>query len=291
MKRLLREPLLHFIVLGAGLFALYRSVGDAEVVEPARIVVTPEQIQHWAATFEQAWQRPPTDKELEDVVNDQVETEVLSREAMSLGLHENDPMIDMRLRQKMEFLAEDSADIKAPTEAELSVYLDEHREAYRERPRFSFRQVCIETEGRDDAEGETRSLLAKLKKEGPDADIHGLGDRVDLPNEFVDQSWDDVSNQLGEPFAERLDGAQIGQWVGPLPSGFGLHVVFISEHQQGAVPPLEEVRDLVANDLTNERRFQAFRKFIDDLMAKYSVTIEWPERGETAMVASGASQP
>ena len=107
MKRLLTEPLLHFLVLGAALFGLFNLVGKKETEQPAAIVVSAARIENLANGFARTWQRPPTTQELRGLIDDHVRDEVFYREGKALGLDRDDIVIRRRLRQKMEFMAED----------------------------------------------------------------------------------------------------------------------------------------------------------------------------------------
>ena len=108
MRSLLREPLLHFLVIGAALFGLYGLVGKKEA-EPAKIVVSAERVANLADRFARTWRRPPTQEELDGLVEDDIRDEVLYREGRAAGLDRDDAVIRRRVRQKMEFLAEDMA--------------------------------------------------------------------------------------------------------------------------------------------------------------------------------------
>jgi hypothetical protein len=131
MKRLLREPLVHFLLIGAALFVVFGLLGKDTGTVPGAIVITKEQIASLAADFQRTWQRPPTTDEREALIQDRLREEVYYREAMALGLDKDDPIIRRRLRQKMEFISEDVAAQAEPTDAELAAYLSAHPDAFR----------------------------------------------------------------------------------------------------------------------------------------------------------------
>jgi hypothetical protein len=144
MRRLLREPLLHFLLLGAGLFLVHGLVRKNETREPDRIVVSLAQIEQMATGFAKTWQRPPTPEELGDLVRDRVREEVYCREALALGLERDDTIIRRRLRQKMEFVSDDIAALAEPTDADLEEHLRTHPDSFRVEARYAFRHVVLD---------------------------------------------------------------------------------------------------------------------------------------------------
>ena len=182
LRRILVEPLTHFTVIGALLFVVLagRAGDDAD----REIMVTRGQIESLSQIWQRTWQRPPTQAELEGIIRDHVREEILYREARAMGLDENDSVIRRRLRQKLEFLAEDFAALAEPADADLQAYLDAHVERYALSPRLSFQHVFVSEEKRGaDAEDEALELLGVLRDQEPDAAELGnpLGDPLPLP--------------------------------------------------------------------------------------------------------------
>ena len=182
-----REPLVHFLLLGAALFAAYGLVRPRTDNDRQTIVVTPGQIAHLAAGFTRVQRRPPSADELEGLIRDHVRGEVYAREARALGLDRDDTVITQRLRQKLEFVSDDVAALTDPTEAQLEAYLEEHAGAFRVEPRFTFRQVYLDPQRRGDGLArDAERLLAHLRRAGTRADIATLGDAFLLDGEFGD---------------------------------------------------------------------------------------------------------
>jgi PPIC-type PPIASE domain len=283
MNKLLREPLVHFLLLGAALFALYAALNKEEVESREEIVVTTGQIESFAAAFAKIWQRPPMVEELNGQIDQYVKEEILSREAVKLGLDQHDPVIRRRLQQKIEFIVEDFAAATEPTDAELADYLAKHPDQFAQEPRFSFRQVFLNPEKHGDRlETDAATLLAELRQRGVDADVSTLGDSFLLPREFNNEPQRDVISQFGREFAVELAKLKPGAWSGPIQSGYGAHLVFITRLSEGRLPALSEVREQVKRELLNARRRQANQKFLENLLAKYQVTIQWSETEPTA---------
>jgi hypothetical protein len=277
MRRLLREPLIHFFLLGAVLFAAYDLLSPEQLAQPQRILVTPGQIEHLATSFSATWQRPPTRTELQQLVDQYVREEILSREAVKLGLDQNDSVIRRRLQQKMEFVSEDLFTNTEPTDAELTAYLAEHPEDFRQEGRVSFRQVFLSADKRGEhLQGDAAELLSELKTLGPAADVSALGDPTLLPPAMTDEPPGRVESTFGRDFASGLAGADTGTWIGPIRSGLGLHLVFIEQRESSRLPELAEVREAVLREWGNARRVEARHQFYDDLLKQYQVSVEWP---------------
>lgn len=276
MKRLLKEPLLHFLLLGAGLFLAYglmpKSPGSGE---PGKIIVTQGQIEHLATGFAKTWQRPPTAQELEGLVRDWVREEVYSREAMALGLDKDDTVIRRRLRQKMEFVSDDIVTQTEPSDADLAAYLQAHPDSFRVEQRFTFRQVYFNPEKHgENLVRDAAQLLAQLNQAGNAGDASTLGDSFLLEHQFAAVPASEAAKQFGEKFAAQLGGLPLGQWQGPITSGYGVHLVFVSDRTQGRLPALAEVRDSVRREWANAQRLEANEQFYQAMLKRYVVTIE-----------------
>jgi hypothetical protein len=277
MKRLLNEPLVHFLLLGAALFVVFGFAGKRTDGAPGKIVVTEGQTASLEFGFTRTWQRPPTPEELEGLIQDRVREEVYCREAMALGLDKDDTIIRRRLRQKMEFISDDLVAQIEPTDAELSAYLRAHPDSFRVEPRYTFSQIYLSPEkhGTDLARDAER-LLARLARAGAEADASRLGDPFLLEHTFDAVPAGEVAKQFGDKFASTLGELAIGRWQGPVESGYGVHLVFIGARTDGGVPELAMVRSAVHREWANGRRLEANETFYQGLLKKYSVTIERP---------------
>jgi PPIC-type PPIASE domain len=274
MRRLLREPLVHFLAIGLVLFLVFdwRGAGGAGT---NRIVITPGQVDAIATGFTRTWQRPPTEAELKSLIDEYVREEIATRESMAMGLDRDDTVIRRRLRQKFEFVTDDGADAAPPTDAQLQAWLDAHPDAYRREARVAFRQVDLNPERHPGTlEADARKRLAELEKMGPDAKIEGLGDSRLLPAEIALLARSDLARDFGEAFAEAVMKAEPGRWVGPIRSGYGLHLVLVREREEGRVAPLEQVRAQVLRDYNGDRRRRALDERYAKLLERYRVVME-----------------
>jgi hypothetical protein len=165
--KLLREPLVHFLILGALLLFASSLVNKRTSGDTRKIIVTPGQVEHLEDTFTRANQRPPTKDELEGLIRDYIRGEVYYREALALGLDRDDAPIRQRLRTKMEFISEDVAAQVEPSEDQLRTYLKEHAAKFLVEQRFSFIQVYLNPDRHGNhVARDAQVLLAKLDREG-----------------------------------------------------------------------------------------------------------------------------
>jgi hypothetical protein len=276
LRAVLADPMAHFLAAGAGLFLLFQWSG-AQDGEPDRIVVGASQVEHLTLGFARTWQRPPTPGELKGLIDDHVREEIATREARRLGLDRDDTLIRRRLRQKLEFLVED-AQAAHPAEAELQAWLDAHPDAFRRDPQVAFRHVLLSRARRGAAAAaDAEQLLARLSTLGPAVDVSRLGDPLRLlPHEVELASRREVAGLFGEAFADRVLALPPGRWAGPVESGYGLHLVLVTEREPGRLPALSEVRERVLHDLLAARRAQRLEAMYQQLLERHPVVVEQP---------------
>lgn len=276
LTRALREPLLHFLIIGAVIFGLY-WVYDGQQETPAseRIIVTPGTVNTIVQTFRLKRLRAPTKAELESLIEDHVKEEIYYREALKLGLDKNDTIVRRRLRQKMEFLLQNRLSNLTPTDAELSAYLAKHADRYRQKDRVSFVQVYLSRARRGEkVEADARRMLAELRSAEGKVDIDRHSDSLLLPARFKEASEDEIARVFGAGFVKLLRGAPVGEWTGPLVSGYGLHLVRVSSRKKGPSPKLKDVRAAVTRDWLEEQHREMAAAFYKALRARYAVTVE-----------------
>ena len=279
MKRVVREPLLHFLILGAALFAVFSFLRNDGAASQEQIVVTAGKIAHMAALFSRTWQRPATRDELDGLINDFIREEAAYREGLALGLDRDDTVIRRRIRQKLDFIAQDLAIQVEPTDAELSDYLAAHPDQFHTEPRLSFRQVYINPgPRRDGLDADVRDLMMTLNADAT-IDASRLGDRIQLEPGYADVSPRDIANLFGTQFAAAIVDLEPGTWQGPILSGYGVHLVIVDERRDGRVPALDAVRDAVRREWENARRQEMIEQFYRKLLEKYEIIVERPQAG------------
>lgn len=288
MKRFLKEPLLHFVLLGAAFFAAdaLRN-GRTAQASAGQIFVPLGRVENLAALFVKTWQRKPTAEELRGLVDDYVLEEALYRQGMELGVDQGDTIIRRRVRQKMEFVVNDIAELASPSEQQLEDWLSEHRSDYDQPGRYRMRQIYLNPELHGDGlQADSERVLKQLKQLGSEGDPRALGDPSLLEHAYPDAPHDVLQRTFGEQFAEQLLQAPRGQWTGPLTSAYGLHFVYIDSYTQAAPPALETVRAEVLRDWEFEQRERSIEHYYEQLLTRYEVQIDWPaempleERGE-----------
>lgn len=283
IKRILREPLAHFLVLGALIFAMnaWRGKDGRETSSKDRIEVTVGTLAWLGEGFAKQWHRAPDEAELRGLVNDHIREEVLYREALALGLDRNDTIVRRRMAQKMEFLSQDIAASVEPNEAELRRYFTENTAKYAEAARVSFRQVYFSKDKRGDKlAADAKAALEALAKGG---DEETMGDPSLLPHEFENAHSNEITASFGDGFAEELKDMPTGEWRGPVASSFGLHLLRVSGRAEIQAVAFESVRDAVLRDFSEERRRQANLDFIARLKQRYEITVD-----ETALKKAAA---
>jgi hypothetical protein len=275
MKKLIREPFIHFLLLGAAIFIANRLVSGRAENQPEKIVITQGQITSLVIGFSRTWQRPPSREELEGLIRDRVREEVYSREAIAMGLDRDDPIIRRRLQQKLAFVTDDVAAVAEPTNAELADYLKTHSAIFRVDRGVTFSQVYLDPNKRGEhLAGDANQLLTQLRQQGRGADLSSLGDPFLLEHRFLATPDMEIAKQFGEKFVTKLGDVPVGQWFGPVESGYGMHLVFVEERTAGRLPELAEIRDAVSRDWTNERRLELNEKFFQGLLKHYEIVVE-----------------
>jgi hypothetical protein len=286
-RRWIREPLVQFMAIGLILFLVYAWRGGGP--SSNQIVITTGQIDSLGAGFASVWNRQPTEQELKGLIDDFVRDEIATREALRMSLDRNDVVIRRRLRQKVEFLAEDTFNTSPPTDAELQAWLDQHPDSFRIEPQVAFRQVFLNPALHHDAiRGNAKLLLAKLLPAGSAADIQGLGDSLMLPNEVSLSGQSEIARLFGNRFADAVMKLDPGQWVGPVESAYGLHMVFVEERVGGRLPSLSQIRPQVEREVLAARRKSELNATYEHLLERYHVTMETHASAAAAHASSTA---
>ncbi len=261
------------------LFALYGWVNRGALSAPSEIVVSQGQLASLKAQFARNWQRPPTDGELDRLVEQWVREEILYREGLALGLDRNDPVVRRRIAQKVEFVAEGMAP-SAPTDADLQTWLDAHRDSYAIEPIYTIRQVYFDPARR----GKRLDTDLVAAREALQRGAKVSGDSTLLPGELDAAPEFEVTRVFGSEFAKSLTTLPVGGWSAPVRSGFGWHLVEIKARENGRPPTLAEVRAAVERDWLRARTDEVNAEFYRKLRANYRVRVE----GEAAAAVSAA---
>lgn len=291
LARWLREPLLHFAVLGGVIFAVaaWRDRARPEENSATRIEVTAGTIAWLREGYAKQWNRAPEEDELRGLVNDHLREEVLYREGLTLGLDRDDTIVRRRMAQKMEFLTQDVATAVEPDEATLRKYFDQNAPRYAKAVRVSFRHVFFSKERRGSkVEADAGRALAELAKGASD---ESMGDPFLREHEFTDANANEIAAALGREFAEKVVVTPAGEWRGPIASTYGLHLVRVSGRKDPQAVVFEAARDTVKRDFSEERRRTANDDLLERLKAQYRITVdEAALRGAAAPSAKTATR-
>lgn len=278
---------MHFIVLGLGLFVVYGLFSQDESDEPYRIAVTRDRLltfmQYRSKAFdEQHFENllnTISEKQLEQLVKEYVREEALYREAKALKLDRNDYTARRRLVQKLEYITRNfiGADQNQPQQ-DLRTYLAKNKDKYYVPSKITFTHVFISNEkyGFDEAK-----LLAQRKYRelnGKRIPFHlavSHGDRFLYHTNYVDKEADIIASHFGDVMQEQIfmldpdDKA----WRGPIQSPYGFHLVMVTKKSEGYDPPLEEIRQRVAQDVARSRLAADLEEAIQSIVSNYKVEL------------------
>jgi hypothetical protein len=271
-----RKPFLYVAIAGVVILLLYVLVSVDQTWRPGKhVTITAEQQQRIAANFERTWQRKPTDSEMGELLDSLARQEIAWREATRLELGRDDADIRRRLQQHLEAIAADEAVRMPATREELQIFLDDHADDFRIDPLLTFRQIHFDnTDNAIGADASARFLLGRLQNQDMPEDISELGDPSPLPTYIEEVREPDISPLFGREFAATLSAAPVGEWIGPIRSRLGLHIVYIDQSIAGRIPDLDEIAEQVDEKWRAARRAAAIDDLYRRLAESYEVTIE-----------------
>lgn len=283
VKRWLKEPLVHFLGLGALLFVVYAWMHPATTPR-SRIEISRAEIDQLSETFTRQWMRPPRPEELKALIDNAIRVEIFAREAVALGLDRDDIVLRRRLAQKYEFLSRNLLRTAPPTDAELVSYMADHRDRYEVPERLWLEQIYFGSERHKAPAADARAVLARLRR-GDNDGSKSLGDALLVPRELRDKSPGELGALLGPDFAQAAASLEPGPWAGPVRSSYGWHLVRVERRLPATLPPLAEVRGDVERDWREEQLQQASDRLYTKLRSHYQVVVV-STPGESDEVAS-----
>ena len=273
--KLLRDPLLHFVIVGAVLFAGYELIIGGELKPSATdpVHIGEGEIRWLKETFANQWQRPPTEDELRGLVGGFLEEELFAREAKALSLDQNDTIVRRRLAQKMTFLVDDTSRIVEPADQELRRFYAANAERIQGQARITFTQLFFNPERRQHAESDARAALVSISATGTECTA-AMGDPILLENEFHELDEQTVSNIFGADFARAVFLMKPGAWAGPVKSGYGVHLVRVIDLRAATLRPFEEVRPKILEEYRHKQEVEAKAVYLGKLREKYGVVVD-----------------
>jgi hypothetical protein len=298
--RLLREPLLHFLLAGAAVFAAYAWLHPESMARGAshRIELTQDDLRQIAAGWLAQGRAAPTPDEMRSLVENRVREEILYREALALGLDQGDTIVKRRLAQKMEFLFEDLSALREPTSAELEAWFGENSQRFALPARATFRQLYFSPDRRGArARDDAARALEKLDGEAAGSPAAAaLADPFMFQEYYGDRPFGQVATSFGPGFAEALFQLAPGSWQGPIESGYGWHLVFADSITPSRTPAFEEVEADVRSEWVAAQREELKRKALEEMKTRYEIVlpadlaVEWPA-ADAAQAMAGPGAP
>jgi peptidyl-prolyl cis-trans isomerase C len=277
MKRFLREPLFHFLLIGGLLFAIngFTRSSPSAAARSRQINLTLDDLSQLVVAFQAQWRREPTPDELGRMVESKVQEEILYREALAMGLDKDDTIVKRRMAQKMQFLAEDVASAREPTTAELKGWFEQNRDKFALPARLSFRHLYFSPDRRGaQAEGDAAKALARVAGKPEDSRLAStLGDPFMFQDYYRDRAPEYLGKEFGPRFALAVAKLPTGSWQGPVESGFGWHLVFVDTLVPGRVPAFEEMEPEVKTAWLGAQKQEAMRKAYEVMRARYTVLL------------------
>jgi hypothetical protein len=279
-RRVLREPLLHFMVLGALVFGAARQFDDA--ADRYQIDAGPEQRARIATTYQQQYGAAPTASQLQYLLDQYVRSEILFREGLALGLDRDDEIVRRRVVQKIEFLNEDTDAIPVDERA-LEKFFASHQSRYVTPATVSFTQVYFSADSKGEREARVRAeaaldTLGRSRGTAPDSRHASAAigsDRFEGGNEFAQLSAASAQRIFGDSqLSAALFTAPAGKWAGPLRSAFGWHLVRVIQRDPSQAPPLERVKERVQADYVAAERERRNEAEFQRLARKYRVVAD-----------------
>ena len=271
IPRWLRDPLVVFVLLGIGVFALDGWLAGSETSRPV-IEITSHEVERLRARWIAQWGREPAGPELQTLIDEAVDEEILYREAQRLGLDRDDAIVRRRLAQKLTFILEDAGETGPPSQAEVEEYYARHAERYRRSGRTTFDHVFLSGDSRTDPARDAAPLLDEVRA-GDGSGWQRLGDPFMLARTYSDRSDQEIAGLFGQGFADAVSELPVGGWNGPVESTYGVHVVRVKGRTPSRAPALAEVRDRVTADLHEDRRRERSRAAYQELRDAYEVRL------------------
>lgn len=270
-RRLISDPLVHFLVLGAALFALYGAVSPDELEESDtnNISITAEDLALMRDDWQKQYRRPPTSAETERLIAERVREEILYREALEMGLDQGDPAIRRQMAEKILFMFQDLATDEEPTAQELQEYLAANADKYALPATVSFRHAFFDTATRENADTDATSAMAEAPRDG----AMPVGDAFEFGMGFNRVSEAELSRLLGAGFARAMLDVQGDGWTGPIQSDYGVHLVQVTDFQPARAAELAMMRDKVAADYALNQREAAAERYYAEAKQRYSIDV------------------
>jgi len=272
MNKLLREPLFHFLLLGGLLFALYSFLNKDEVdPEDYTVHITQSDVDRLVKAYQKNWNASPDSTTLAAIIEEEVNTELLYREALRMNLDHNDEIIRRRLKQKFEFLVKDLVSLEQASEADLQTFYKEHPELYQSPKTISFSQIYFSPDKRRNPQQDASTLFSQINNQDSPATFKEQGDDFHLPSRFIRKDKEAVRQEFGKQFADALFQITEQGWASPLSSGYGYHLVYIDTILPSAPISFDRVQEQVMQDWNQKQQMNYNEQLLKNLRSQYKI--------------------
>jgi PPIC-type PPIASE domain len=273
-KRIIRQPLFHFLLIGAGIFALYYAVHPADNNKQT-IVIDDEMVNRIGNLFQKQWSRMPTDSEWTGLLDQEIRQEVYYRQALKMNLDHNDEIIRRRMNQKLDFISGDLAQMKVPADTALQAFYAKHKDKYLQQASYTFSHIYFNADKRKQAKADAAALLPSLPATDNNLPaLTKLGDAFAFAYHTEEAPAKEIDGQMGEGFSAALATLPVGKWSGPVLSGFGSHLIFIDAVKPASEPAFASIKEQLLNDYRYDYQQQFNQKVYEDFKKEYTIEMK-----------------
>lgn len=290
IKKLAGEPLAHFLLIGAGIYGLYGMFAAGEAGINERVVtVTSGDIQALTNQWKRTWNRSPTEDEFAGIIRSHVRVQILHREALAMGLDQGDTVIERRLAQKVELLANSLITPEEPSAEALKAWYADNPDRFKEPDLYTITHIFFNPDKREETTlDDAQAVLNVLNSlDTSPSDYSAYGDRFMLQNYYPSRSELELRKLFGTGFVEQVVELEPGIWHGPVLSGYGTHLVIVNDVVLSPPPAYDVVEAQLKEAWLAEQVNELSKRFIDNLIARYEVIVEEADVPVT-VPASGA---
>jgi len=273
MRRIFKEPLVHFLFLGGLIFFMASFVYNKNFKAERTIVISNEKIGNIIRLYAVTAGAPPNKTQLDAMIEDYIREEIFYRESLKMRLDKDDEIIRRRLSQKMEFLQSDLSVVTPPSQKQLEDFYHSHPGNFRDSGEVSFTHIYFSADKNDAEEVQKRALAVKAKLMNSNKTrAPELGDPFSLQFDYTGQNKLDIVQLFGQkPIEDSLFESPLNQWIGPVESGYGWHLIRINERKQSRIPPFESIKDKVRDDYIASMKDSLNKVAFEKLKSKYTI--------------------
>ena len=273
MKKFLTTPLVQFLFFGALIFLGYFLLNPTQNTEDT-IIIDDNQFNRIISIFQKQWNRNPSEEELNDLLQARVNEEILYREALKMGLDKNDEIVKRRLSQKFEFLTTDMANLNEPTKDDIQKFYEEKKEKYQVDPIFSYAQIYINIDKRNDVMNYARSVKKQIEgKEITPELLEENSDQFPIALYIEKVSKSEIITRMGDDFYDKIKSLEIDKWSDPLQSSFGLHLIYPTEIIKVAEPDLNTIYNVLKRDYLYDYQSNINETLLNEYKNNYTVKV------------------